>query len=100
MLHTGPLLLTAVHCCIDGTQCTVGQEIEIAKIIGGILPKNRRVSDPMKQSETNFRHLYYFWVVAKEGGVTRAAERLGLAVQTIAPSWRSWNSRWARPCSA
>jgi LysR family transcriptional activator of nhaA len=31
----------------------------------------------------NFRHLYYFWVVAKEGGITRAAERLGLAVQTV-----------------
>ena len=37
----------------------------------------------MKQTEINFRHLYYFWVVAKEGGITRAAERLGLAVQTI-----------------
>ena len=37
----------------------------------------------MKQNDTNFRHLYYFWVVAKEGGITRAAERLGLAVQTI-----------------
>ena len=33
--------------------------------------------------ELNFRHLYYFWVVAKEGGITRAAERLGLAVQTV-----------------
>lgn len=31
----------------------------------------------------NFRHLYYFWVVAKEGSVTRAAARLGLAVQTV-----------------
>jgi len=31
----------------------------------------------------NFHHLYYFWVVAHEGGVTRAAERLGVAVQTI-----------------
>ena len=31
----------------------------------------------------NFRHLHYFWVVAKEGSVTRAAERLGLAIQTI-----------------
>src|SRR3954469_23508108 len=31
----------------------------------------------------NFRHLYYFWVVAKEGSVTRAAERLDVAVQTI-----------------
>ena len=37
----------------------------------------------MKSTGLNFRHLYYFWVVAKEGGVTRAAERLGLAVQTI-----------------
>ena len=34
-------------------------------------------------SHLNFRHLYYFWVVAKEGGITRAAERLGVAVQTI-----------------
>ena len=37
----------------------------------------------MKSTGLNFRHLYFFWVVAKEGGVTRAAERLGLAVQTI-----------------
>jgi len=35
------------------------------------------------KNDINFRHLYYFWVVAKEGGITRAAERLGLAVQTI-----------------
>jgi LysR family transcriptional regulator, transcriptional activator of nhaA len=31
----------------------------------------------------SYRHLYYFWVVAKEGGISRAAERLGMAVQTI-----------------
>lgn len=31
----------------------------------------------------NFRHLYYFWVVAKEGGITQAAKRLNLAIQTI-----------------
>jgi LysR family transcriptional activator of nhaA len=37
----------------------------------------------MKTTGINFRHLYYFWVVAKEGGITRAAERLGLAVQTV-----------------
>lgn len=37
----------------------------------------------MKSSGLNFRHLYYFWVVAKEGSVTRAAERLDVAVQTI-----------------
>jgi LysR family transcriptional regulator, transcriptional activator of nhaA len=37
----------------------------------------------MKATGLNFRHLYYFWVVAKEGSVTRAAERLDVAVQTI-----------------
>ncbi|MES2742847.1 MAG: transcriptional activator NhaR [Pseudomonadota bacterium] len=37
----------------------------------------------MKPNGINYRHLYFFWVVAKEGGVTRAAERLGLAVQTV-----------------
>jgi len=37
----------------------------------------------MKTTGLNYRHLYYFWVVAKEGSVTRAAERLGIAVQTI-----------------
>ncbi len=31
----------------------------------------------------NYRHLYYFWVVAKEGGVARAAARLDMAVQTV-----------------
>jgi LysR family transcriptional activator of nhaA len=31
----------------------------------------------------NYRHLYYFWVVAKEGGISRAAQRLGMAVQTV-----------------
>ncbi|HCE29156.1 MAG TPA: LysR family transcriptional regulator, partial [Comamonadaceae bacterium] len=29
----------------------------------------------------NYRHLFYFWVVAKEGGIARAAERLDMAVQ-------------------
>ena len=37
----------------------------------------------MKTTNLNFRHLYYFWMVAKEGSVTRAAERLEVAVQTI-----------------
>jgi LysR family transcriptional activator of nhaA len=31
----------------------------------------------------SYRHLYYFWVVAKAGGIARAAERLGMAVQTV-----------------
>lgn len=32
--------------------------------------------------------LYYFWVVAKEGGFARAAERLDMAVQTISAQVR------------
>ncbi|WP_372825961.1 LysR family transcriptional regulator [Polaromonas sp.] len=36
----------------------------------------------------NYRHLYYFWVVAKEGGMTRAANRLGMAVQTVSTQVR------------
>lgn len=37
----------------------------------------------MRPDDLNYRHLLYFWAVAREGGVTRAAERLGLSVQTI-----------------
>lgn len=37
----------------------------------------------MHPADLNFRHLMYFWMVAKEGSITRAAERLGLSVQTI-----------------
>jgi len=31
----------------------------------------------------NYKHLHYFWTVAKEGGVARASERLHLTPQTI-----------------
>jgi LysR family transcriptional activator of nhaA len=31
----------------------------------------------------NYKHLHYFWVVAREGGVARAGERLHLTPQTI-----------------
>jgi LysR family transcriptional regulator, transcriptional activator of nhaA len=37
----------------------------------------------------NFRHLYYFWVVAKEGGMSRGAERLDMAVQTVSAQVRA-----------
>ncbi|CAG1018297.1 partial Transcriptional activator protein NhaR, partial [Burkholderiaceae bacterium] len=36
----------------------------------------------------NYRHLHYFWVVTKEGGFARAADRLGMAVQTISAQVR------------
>lgn len=31
----------------------------------------------------NYKHLYYFWVVAKQGSITRASERLHITPQTI-----------------
>lgn len=37
----------------------------------------------------NFNHLYYFWVVGKEGGMARAADRLGMAVQTVSAQVKS-----------
>ena len=37
----------------------------------------------------NFHHLYYFWVVAKEGGMARGAQRLGMAVQTVSAQVRA-----------
>jgi len=36
----------------------------------------------------NYRHLYYFWIVTKEGGFSRAADRLDMAVQTISAQVR------------
>ena len=39
-------------------------------------------------STLNYRHLYYFWVVAKEGGMSRAAQRLDVAIQTVSAQVR------------
>jgi LysR family transcriptional regulator, transcriptional activator of nhaA len=36
----------------------------------------------------NYRHLYYFWVVAQEGGIAKGAARLGMAVQTVSAQVR------------
>ncbi len=48
-----------------------------------IFLKNLRMSTPF-----NYKHLYYFWVVAKEGGISRAAEKLDMAVQTVSAQVR------------
>lgn len=39
--------------------------------------------------ELNYKHLYYFWVTAKEGGMSHAAARLGMAVQTVSAQVRT-----------
>jgi len=36
----------------------------------------------------NYRHLYYFWVVAQEGGISKGAARLDMAVQTVSAQVR------------
>lgn len=36
----------------------------------------------------NYKHLHYFWVVAKEGGFARAAERLDVSIQTVSAQVR------------
>ncbi len=36
----------------------------------------------------NYRHLYYFWVVAQEGGISKGAARLNMAVQTVSAQVR------------
>lgn len=41
----------------------------------------------------NYNHLYYFWTVAKEGGVARAAELLHLTPQTISGQLRLLESQ-------
>lgn len=37
----------------------------------------------------NYKHLFYFWVVAKEGGIARAAERLDMSLPTISAQVRT-----------
>ena len=39
-------------------------------------------------TQFNYKHLYYFWVVAKEGGISRAADKLDMAVQTVSAQVR------------
>ncbi|MBI3179263.1 MAG: LysR family transcriptional regulator, partial [Deltaproteobacteria bacterium] len=37
----------------------------------------------------NYHHLYYFWMAAKEGGVSRAATKLRLAQPTLSAQIRA-----------
>ncbi|MQY50279.1 transcriptional activator NhaR [Rhodocyclus tenuis] len=41
----------------------------------------------------NFKHLHYFWAVAKWGGVARASERLHLTPQTLSTQLRQFEER-------
>jgi LysR family transcriptional activator of nhaA len=45
----------------------------------------------------NFKHLYYFWVAAKSGGVVRAGEQLHTTPQTLSGQIKLLEQRLGRP---
>ncbi len=51
----------------------------------------------MRRHLLNYHPLHCFWVVAKEGGFARAAERLDLAVQTISAQVRELEKALGHP---
>ncbi len=53
---------------------------------------------PLRQlSQLNFNHLYYFWVVAREGSVTRATTLLHLAQPTVSGQLRTLDQTIGTP---
>ncbi|WP_291995163.1 transcriptional activator NhaR [Candidatus Accumulibacter sp. ACC003] len=45
----------------------------------------------------NYRHLHYFWSVAKSGGITRASERLHLTPQTLSGQLSQFEQQLGTP---
>ncbi len=45
----------------------------------------------------NYKHLHYFWVVASEGGIARAAESLHLTPQTLSGQLKTFESAIGHP---
>ncbi len=45
----------------------------------------------------NYRHLHYFWTVAKAGGITRAGERLHLTPQTLSGQLSQFEQQLGTP---
>ncbi len=45
----------------------------------------------------NYNHLRYFWVVAREGGLTRAAQKLNLSQSALSAQIKTLESRLGRP---
>lgn len=40
--------------------------------------------------QLNLRHLYYFWVISREGSIAKASELLDLAPQTLSGQLMNW----------
>jgi LysR family transcriptional activator of nhaA len=47
--------------------------------------------------ELNYHHLYYFWVVTQEGGVTRASRKLNVAQPTISAQLKRFEDSLGTP---
>jgi LysR family transcriptional activator of nhaA len=45
----------------------------------------------------NYKHLYYFWVVAKAGGILRAGEQLNTTPQTLSGQIKLLEARMGKP---
>ena len=61
---------------------------------------NKLPAFPDHEPPFNYRHLHYFWVVAKEGGMSGAAERLDMAVQTVSAQVRELERARLRTAAA
>lgn len=48
----------------------------------------------------NFKHLYYFWVTAKSGGIMRAGEQLHTTPKLCQGKSNCWKTGWVANCSA
>jgi LysR family transcriptional activator of nhaA len=48
----------------------------------------------------NYKHLHYFWMVVREGGVLRASEKLHLSPQTLSTQIHQLEERLGRPLLA
>ena len=54
----------------------------------------------MPFSRLNYRHLYYFWIVAKEGHLTRVAEQLHVSQSALSTQIRQLEEQLGQPLFA
>lgn len=61
------------------------------------LPRFKKSERKRPMEWMNYHHLYYFWMVAREGSVTRAAERLRLRPSGISSQIKELEAFFGRP---
>src|SRR5690349_1236358 len=77
------LVCSALYARVQSTWAHTAKEDELIVAVLRFFGSSSAMSLPF-----NYRHLHYFWVVVKEGGIAKAAERLGMAVQTVSAQVR------------